>query len=507
MKKSIIASLVISALVAGCGSGGSGSSEKTYKWQVVQLKSVSESTLAKKCIIYADSDLNDGEVITAYVAEDDYNILYHNPDGSIAEEYSSDDISNGLLTIISSEVPDDGYVTLEEIESLTGGDRGSYMFSVQKDLLEDMVLNITQEQGDTCYTGDDYRETSTGTALVNVQEVSDTTEYYQSSYDEDSIDGKTTSSSIPVDSPYPASRDVLITSFDEYDTSSLQYSSLTGWGFISKNNLYEDSSDAGSSVTTSLSEDGLTDLYWSSADDVVLNSDSGIIAIHEEQSYFWQPIYDDVDVLTLAYDTSDVDVWSGYLSGTISENDWLFTSFTELEDGTYLDLASFPSVDALDDVTISDVCSVAETFCIDTNSSFSSDDFAYQRVHFRLDEDRTTSSSNITYQSIYSIANEEPVILEGTLFDLTDPTLSRVEINLMNSDADSTDAIQYLMTANVNLVDLGEYSASDFVDDDATTEFYSDLNGLITNDSETEDLYQAVLESNTTIVMSAYELD
>ena len=507
MKKSIIASLVISALVAGCGSGGSSSSEKTYKWQVVQLKSVSESSLAKKCIIYADSDLNDGEVITAYVAEDDYNILYHNADGTIAETYSSDDISNGLLTISSNDVPDDGYVTLEEIESLTGGDRGSYMFSVQKELLEDMVLNITQEQGDTCYTGDDYRETASGTALVNVTQPSPSPAYYQSSYDVGSISGQITSGGIPVDSPYPASRDVLITAFDEYDTSSLQYSSLTNWGFISSSNFYEDSSDAGSSITTELFSNGLTDLYWSSTDIVELDSNSGIIAVHDDQSYFWQPIYDDVDLLTLAYDTSEVSLWSGYLSGTISDNDWLFTSFTVLDDDTYLDLTAFPSVDTLDDVTVSSVCSVADTLCLDTNGSYSSDDFAYQRVHFRLDEDRTTSSSNITYQSIYSVANEEPVVLESSLFDLTDPTLSRVEINLMNSDADSTDAIQYLMTANVDLIDLGEYSASDFVDDDAATEFYSDLNGLITNDSETEDLYQAVLESNTTIVMSAYELD
>lgn len=507
MKKSIIASLVISALVAGCGSGGSGSSEKTYKWQVVQLKSVSESSLPDKCIIYADSDLYAGEVITAYVAEDDYNILYHNADGTIAETYSSDDINNGLLTISSNDVPDDGYVTLEEIESLTGGDRGSYMFSVQKDLLEDMVLNITQDQGDTCYTGDDYRETASGTALVNVTQPSSGPAYYQSSYDVDSISGQTTAGGIPVDSPYPASRDILITAYDAYDASTSKYTELTQWAFIDASNLYEDSSDAASGFTASLSSSNLTDLYWSSTDIVELDSNSGIIAVHDDQSYFWQPIYDDVDLLTLAYDTSEVSLWSGYLSGTISDNDWLFTSFTELEDGNYLDLASFPSVDALDDVSTSDICSVAETLCIDTNSSFNSDDFTYQRVHFRLDEDRTTSSSNISYQSIYSIANEEPVILKSNLFDLVNPTLSRVEINLMNSDADSTDAIQYLMTANVDLVDLGEYSASDFVEDDAVTEFYSDLNGLITNDSETEDLYQALLESNTTTLMSAYELN
>ena len=506
MKKSILASLIVPALVVGCGSGSSGSSAPTYQWQVVQLKSVSESSLSSKCIIYADSDINDGEVITAYVAEDDYNILYHNADGSIAETYEGEDITNGLFTITSTDVPDDGYVTLEEVESLTGGDRGSYMFSVQKDLLDDMVLNITQEQDGACYTGSDYRETASGTALVNVREVSEDTSYYQSSYDVESVSGKTTSADIPVDSPYPADRDVLITAYDDYDSTTLQYSALTSWKFIDPENLYEDEDDAGYDMTSTLSSSGLTDLYWSTTDTVELDSDSGIIAVHDDQSYFWQPIYDDVELLTLAYDTSEVDLWSGYLSGTISDNEWSFTSFTELDDVTFLDLDAFPSVDTLDDVTVSSTCSIADAFCIDTNGSYSSDDFDYQRVHFRLDEDRTSSSSNISYQSIYSLANEEPVVLESSLFDYDDPNLSRIEINLVSSDADDSDVIQYLMTTNVDLVDLGEYSASDFVDDDAATEFYSDLNGLITTTSETEDLYQVVLESNTTTMSNASEL-
>jgi len=503
MKKSILASLIVPTLVVGCGSGSSGSSAPTYQWQVLQLKSVSESSLDSRCIIYADSDLNDGEVITAYVAEDNYNILYHNADGSIAETYSSEDITNGLFTITSTDVPDDGYVTLEEIESSRTQDSTSFMISVQKGLLEDMVFNIGDGEGETCYTGSDYRETASGTALVNVEEpASGTTNYYQSSYDVDSIDGQITSSRIPVDSPYPASRDVLITAFDDYDSDTGQYATLTQWAFIDSDELFETTATSAPAELESL---GLTDLYWSSTDTVELESDSGIIAVHDDQSYFWQPIYDDVELLTLAYDSSEVSLWSGYLSGAISDNEWSFTSFTELDDVTFLDLDAFPSVDTLDDVTVSNTCSLADAFCIDTNGSYSSDDFDYQRVHFRLDEERTSSASNITYQSIYSLANEEPVVLESSLFEFGDPNLSRVEINLVSSDAGDSDVIQYLMTNNVDLVDLGEYSASDFVDDAAATEFYSDLNGIITTTSETEDLYQAMLESNTTTLSNAYE--
>jgi len=470
----------------------------------VQLKSVSESSLGSnnKCIIYADSELNDGEVITAYVAEDDYNILYHNADGTIAESFSSDDITNGLFTITSTDVPDDGYVTLEEISAPRGGDTASYMFSVQKSLLSDMVVNVLSEQDDTCLIGSDYREAASDETLVNVREESEDTSYYQSSYDVGSISGKTTSSDIPVDSPYPAEHDVLITAFDDYDSSTLQYTTLTNWSFIDSDNLYVDENDPGFGRIASFSDDGLTDIYWSSTDPVQLDSDSGIIAIHNNISYFWQPIYGNVELLTLAYGTSEVSLWSGYLSGTISANDWLFTSFTELDEDIYLYLDGFADVNALDGGSVSTVCDVADTYCIDTNSIYNSDDFDYQRVHFRLTEE-SSGDNLITFQSIYSITGEV-VVLESGLFDYSNPTLTRIETNLMDSDASSSDAIQYLMLTNTNLVTVGEYSSSED-DNAAETDYYSDINALITNASETEDLYQAMLESKTTILSNAYE--
>ncbi|MCW8995137.1 MAG: hypothetical protein OQK77_04910, partial [Psychromonas sp.] len=72
MKKLLITTILTSAILAGCGGGGGASSRSavspvTYKWQIVQLKSVAKTSLASKCVIYANSALNDGEVITAYV--------------------------------------------------------------------------------------------------------------------------------------------------------------------------------------------------------------------------------------------------------------------------------------------------------------------------------------------------------------------------------------------------------------------------------------------------------
>ena len=158
MNKLVLISLVIPTLLVGCGSSSSKSSSvtTTFQWQIVQLKSVTELSLASKCIIYADSDINDEEVITAYVAEKGFNIIYHNEDGTIEHTFNADEFTDGLVDINNSDIPDNGYVTLEEVSDARGGDTGSYMFSVKKSLMSDLVLNISQEQNDTCYTLCDF---------------------------------------------------------------------------------------------------------------------------------------------------------------------------------------------------------------------------------------------------------------------------------------------------------------------------------------------------------------
>jgi hypothetical protein len=521
MNKSIIASALISALLSGCGSSGGSSSEETvtpvtYTWQVVQLASVDETeAIAGGCIIYDDSDLNEGEVIIAYIAETNYNLLYHNEDGTIDTTISSgdSDFTNGKITISADDVPDNGYVSLEEISSARGGDSGSYMFSVQKSLLSDMVLNVSvSETNADCYTGSnglgtDYSEEASDTALVNVKDISEDIQYYQSSYDENSINGKTTASYIPVDSPYPGDKDILITTFDTYNESSEQVTDLSYWKFIDSANLFEDDDDASSLVTSNIIDTDLNTLYWSTSDSITLDEDniSGIIALHESNSYFWQPIYNDSDELTVAYGNSEVSSWSAYYSGEEDTFNWLFTSFIPLTDSDIIFAlpSSLSTVDSTISVTSS--CSVSDSFCIDTNSSFSSDDFDYQRTHIRLEEDDedNTDAQNIVYQSIYSKSTEQPVVLENSQFTFIDPTLTRIEINVMTSDADSDDATQYLMAQNMNLVSVGEYDSSDGADDDAETDYYSDINGFISTEDEDDALYQALIETTTTILKNA----
>ncbi|GLS91458.1 hypothetical protein GCM10007916_25270 [Psychromonas marina] len=502
MNKTILAALIIPAFIAGCGSSGGSSPTPIepviYKWQIVQLKSVPVGSLAETCVIYADSALNQGEVITAYIADRNFKIIYHNEDGTISKQFIADNTTNGQLMIDSDDVPDNGYVTLEEFTP-SSNTKESYMFSVQKSLMTDLVLNVKQTQTDTCVTGNDYRETYSTEAKLNIPQISVDTEYYQSSYNVNSINGQVTSYAIPVNTPYPGARDILITAYDEYDANTEQKIALSQWGFIEPSFLYEDEDVYGAK----LSELELEDIYLSNDNNSIdLDEKSGVIAVHNNNSYFWQPIYNNSDTLTVAFDSNEVSTWSGYFSGTVDTDNWSFESFIALTGETYLDFPTLPTLGSVDYVTVTSNCNIAANHCIDTDASFNSNDFNYQRTHLRLEESGT--NNNYTKQTILSEVNEDPVVLQSSTFTLVDPTLIRAEFNLMATDAGSTDAVKYLMSNNIDLVTVGEYS-SDPANDVAEKAFFNDINGYVVPRTTSESLYKKMLEKNTTTMMATYE--
>lgn len=505
MNRSLVAVCMLpAALLTGCGSSSSSSSPDIaprYQWQVVQLKSMLATEVANTCVIYADSTVNNDEVITAYVAESDFNILYHHADGSIATLIAADETQLGAYQINSADVPDGGYVSLEEISVARGGDTGSYMFSVQKSLLSDMVLNIAQEQTGDCYAGVDHRVTTSAAAFVNVREPATSPAYYQSSFDQNSINGSVRTSDIPVDTPYPASRDVLITAFDDHDAENDQKTALSHWGFVPAANVFQLDTDPGYGVTNDLQTEALIDVYWSTNNDLTLNRDSGVIATHAGNHYFWQPIYVESDTLTVAYDTEQISQWNAYFSGVGSNDVWSFNSFNALTDERDISLATLPALSAVDGINVSASCTISSAFCLDTDNSFDSEDFDLQRTHLRLAE-QEGDINNIVYQSTYTSATAQPIILQSSVIEFFDPTLTRIELNLMRTDAAEVSALQYLMSENMDLVSVGEYGSNPN-DDAAETALFNDINGFISSDSEM--LYSTMLGSNSTTVMSSHQ--
>ncbi|KYN26213.1 hypothetical protein AUQ44_13880 [Vibrio cidicii] len=154
---------MISGVLVGCGGGGGGGGGggtpvATYTWQVVDLYKVERSKVGTGCAIFANMSDGSGDVIASRVANRDYRILFHNSDGSVVIDKTiegADLPSSGIITFKESDVPDGGYVALEELDGRSIGQRDSYMFGVHKSLLQNMTLAISSPQtNNSCYKGE-----------------------------------------------------------------------------------------------------------------------------------------------------------------------------------------------------------------------------------------------------------------------------------------------------------------------------------------------------------------
>jgi hypothetical protein len=381
----MFASMFIPVLLSGCGGGGGASAPRvatpvTYQWQMVQLDSMEKnSALANGCIIYADSAA-ENNVISAIVATHNYNILYHNADGSIATKISSDNISNGLLTITADEVPDDGYVSLEEVDGSISASSEVYMFSVAKSLLTDLVVNVRQSQnsGNSCYKGSDYRDTTmmSDSAALFVDIDLGNSGYYQTSYDASSVSGGISMFNIPVLSPQTPEHDTLVTAFAGYDSGTGQKTDLQYYAFADSRDVYDRSSGLSSYPQVELAPANY-DLNWSYNDSNVTLTESSVYALHDDLIYFWQPLYEGKNI-TIA-DTSEVSNWSGYFLGSESDYSWTFEAFIAFDSDTSSDV--IPTLPALSDVSgaaLARNCDVEGNiaeYCVDSGSSYNSEDF------------------------------------------------------------------------------------------------------------------------------------
>ena len=468
MNKPILATLAISIGLVGCGGSSSSTSSETtvapttFDWQVVQLISEDEGILGNNCIIYADSESYDGEVITALQAETDFNILYHNADGTIASTFHANDFSNGLVTITEDDVPEDGFVSLEEVDGGIGETVDVFMLSIHKSLLSDLVVNVRQDQSGSCYQGSDYRveeeETSAISPVVNVSDLSTSgASYYQTSYDLNSVDGQINSSEIPaVISSLPAEHELLITVFDSFESD--QTTELSHYAFVDNDYIYD--SDDDSAVTTIfLGLSSEVDEYdWAIGDTLTLEQ-SDIYAVHEGVTYLWQNLYTNVLNFDIATDDENISHWASYFTGTETDYNWEFESYIALGSNISVEL---PALTSLSDATIEDsVIDDIVSFNLNT-SSFDADDFTLQRTQFRTVA-TISSVDNSFYQTIYAPANSNQVLMNSSelVYDDTSDervtlSLQRVEVNLVISDADSSDAVPYLMAANMDIVGIAE---------------------------------------------------
>ncbi len=515
MNKSILASVIFTTLLSGCGSSGGGSSSGTYNWQMVELRSEVKTNVGSGCIIYSDSDSDPDNVISAYIAETGYKILYHNSNGSVEKEFSylASENNNGIFQINIDEVPVDGYVSLEEVQNEYSGTPDAYMFSVEKSLLSDLVINVREYQGSgaTCYKGSEYNDTVvvSADARVSVQEEPDT-QYYQTSYGSSTQSNELTtgqglddggSGGIPVRSPLPTlasetgstMHDVLVTTFSQYGGSSFEISS---YGFLKGDEVIYDEQNPPEVVKSSFLDDTTsTNLYLNGTTDYNVSFDetrSGIYALHDDIIYFWQPLPQEYSQLNTVSDTTEVSHWSASFAGDVETIKWEFESFVAFDSNENDDVALYlPDLYSGQDIEVTSFCSDASVkYCVDNASSYHSENFAYQRTHLRM-----KNLTRTIVQSIYAPASDSPILLESSYDSLLDNiTVDTIELNLIESDVDSIKAIQYLMSQSMDEVALGDdrYNITSFS--------FNDVNGFVATGDERDALELAIFKSTTLTV-------
>ncbi|WP_427982104.1 hypothetical protein [Agarivorans sp.] len=496
MKKTALPVLLSTALLSACGGSDSnhGPTAPRYSWQIIQLHTLKESDVKKGCVIYATAENDPSRVITASVANSGYNILFHHGDGSIIEELTIPAIdvpNNGIVTINSALVPDEGYVSLEEIDSGLSGNPDVYMFSMAKSLLSDQLLNVRSAQTNSdCYKGKDYRKQTDiedNTAVSVLQESG--VEYYQSSYGLDRVAGRDISAHIPVLAPLPAQRDTLITAY--YSKQDQQLSDLAYYGFVEPSYLYN-SQQAPEITAATLSNQGLIPMYWQAAANLSLDQGSAIVAMHDQQSYLWQPLYQHIDQFTIAPEYAEVSHWSALFAGESNDSHWRFQTAMSIDTEDSQLVLALPELSSMEYSDILQDCPLVQgqaKHCIDNDASFEATDFALQRTQVRL----INSSNRAFYQSIYAEPKAQQPLLQSSAIELSIREVERLEIALIDAELNATQQ-QYFMAKYMNSRSIAETGQ---------VQAFSDANGVIIDPEQQQTLYLDMLKHSASIVQQA----
>ncbi len=478
---------LISGVMVGCGGSDDGDSTvsaPTYTWQMIYLNTASQSNVATECVIYDEQDDTAGRVITARVADQGFKVLYHNADGSVITDYIIDDIpSTGKVTIDSGLVPENGYVSLEELSGRLSGTFEVYMFSVQKDFLRDMVVNVrtAQSSSNACYKGEQNYSEISENAVVSVGQRSSSTDYYQSSYIDMAVDGHDIASNIPVKAPLQATNKVLITAFDTYESG--EYSDLKYFVFADASSVFDVTNPPSSLVNNTLLDVDYSDVNLS-VTGITLNDDGSSVNLgFSKQLYLWQPIYPSTTTLSFSSSNISANGWTVELSGIVDSGDWHYSSLNTF-DGSDINIDA-PYVDSFASTSVTSSCNNAK-FCLSA-AGYTGSHYDMQRTHIRS---KTDSNSNF-YQTIFANPNNNQVLMESSEELLSpDSSTDRMEVSIASLDTTDSNSIMYFIENNLDIQNVVTTSAPEF----------SDVNGSVSTASDVKNRKLKLMAKNVTIL-------
>ncbi|HGY9584101.1 flagellar sheath protein A [Vibrio harveyi] len=480
---------IISGLMVGCGGGGGGGGggpapAPKYTWQIVNLYVADKSEVKAGCVIYDELKGNSDKVITAKVANAGFKVLYHNADGAVISDQTIENIpSNGKVTIDSGKVPDEGYVSLEELDGTIGGTQDVYMFTVQKEFLQNMTVNVRQAQSslNSCVLGEQNTSSTSENAVINVAQSSSSTQFYQSSFIDAQVDGHQVASNIPVVAPLKTDEKVLITAFDSL--SSNQHGDLKYFVLAEGSAIYDVTNPPTSVPTIFMKPVSRSDVNLT-VSGIALNNNSSVEVGLNNEIYQWQPIYNSTD--SLSYTDSDLSAsgWTAELEGVITSGNWNYYSLNAY-DGSDLNIDA-PVVSNFDSSIVSSSCSLGN-FCLSA-VGFNSGDFDIQRTHLRS----TTSNGNRNfYQTIFAKPNSNQVFMESSEEVLVpNNSVDRLEVSTASLDSLKSAPIMYFLSNSLDIQSVVTTSVLDF----------SDVNGLVSTASDLKKRKLGLMAENVTII-------
>ncbi|MGF1710095.1 flagellar sheath protein A [Vibrio kagoshimensis] len=453
---------VMTGLLAGCGgssSGGGGGAPAapTYTWQFIHLYSDVKTSVGASCSIFSDDQSIDGNVIAAKIADEGFNILYHNADGSVITAETITDIpANGKVVVDSGLIPDGGYVSLEEVVGGLGNRNDVYMFTVQKDLMTDLVLNVRQQanRSNNCYQGEQFNLTLNDNAVVAVAQSSVDTSYYQSSYIDSRVNGHEISANIPVKAPLVGTKSVLVTAFDALASNPQEYKELKHFTFVPANSIYDSSNPPSSLPSVSMEMvdvDGLNII----PNGFSINNTSNVELAYENEVYQWQPVYDSTTTLSYTSSNLSANSWGVKANGTSTNGMWDVNTLNPFS-GVDLNL-SIPSVGDFTSTAVDSSCNA--NFCV-TSAGFTPNDFDLQRTHVR----GVTSLNYDFYQTIFASANTSQGLMESSVVTFQQVPTDRIEIGVAKLDLENANSVAWFMEKNMNLQSIVDIDLANYTD-------------------------------------------
>ena len=431
MNKSIIVPVLASAILSGCGGSGSSSGSTAsikYAFQFVQLAERDEGTGVANCTLFDIDGQISGKETYAKLASD-VTVKIYDANGNFSEDVSDlINVKTGILNITADDVEDGGYISV--IDSPDDRDPFYKVLSIQKELLGDLIIEVSRNQGVVdCYTADKAATLDSGYASVHTTDITANAYAFNSSQSELAGDIKTSKE---------------VSAFNNEDVLVRAYNNdvLVDYAFVAT--LTSDQYDA----PTALSGDAFDNYNWSI--DQTLTGQLSELSVRlnrGDYSYPWlNATFDILSGVTTSFAYVETETSWNYSAEGKTNSGWNFKHNDTLSSSLNVRLPTELTLSP-NDPTISYITSnfVFQALGIDSTST------RLQRSSYYIDVSDNGTTTTLNHVIYSEVASGDDVIIPNLeLTNLDDPEADAINltISVLSADALKTDLTTFFMYEN-----------------------------------------------------------